>query len=114
MRLLTAAVVAAGLTIAALPALAQQGQGGQQQMLQRFEQMEQMRGQMRQSESRERQRELQREHRRLMQQQAQDLDGLPRPDPNAPVEERLRVMEQRHEAMTRMMREMIEGEPDDD
>jgi gamma-glutamyl phosphate reductase len=114
MRLMTAAIVATGLTIAALPALAQQGQGGQQRMQQRFEQMEQMRGQMQQSESRDRQRELQREHRRLMQQQAQDLEDLPRPDPNAPVEERLRVMEERHEAMTRMMREMVEGQPDDD
>lgn len=95
----------------ALPAWAQRGDP--QMMQQRFQEMEQMRRQMGPGQPQERRREMRREHRRLMDEQMGDMGRMRGPGPNASVEERMQFMEERHEMMMQMMREMLAQEEAD-
>lgn len=118
MRILMPIALAAALVVTALPVAAQQGQGQGQGMgpgmHKRFQEMEQMRGQMQGSQGQGQRQQLRQQHRLMMQEQMRDLDGMPRPGPQATPEDRLRIMEERHAVMERMMREMIETPPVDE
>ena len=112
MRLVTTLLVAGVLALGALPATAQRGDP--QMMQQRFQQMEEMRREMGHGRPQEQRREMRRQHRQLMDEQMGDMGRMRGPGPNASVEERMAFMEQRHEMMMQMMREMLADEQADD
>jgi uncharacterized membrane protein YccC len=112
MRIATAILVAGVLALGALPATAQRGDP--QMMQQRFEQMQEMRRQMGAGQPPEQRREMRRQHRRMMDEQMGDMGQMRGPGPDASVEERMEFMEQRHEMMMQMMREMLPEEQADD
>jgi uncharacterized membrane protein YccC len=112
MRALTALLVAGTVAFTAIPAMAQRGDP--QMMGQRFEQMQEMRRQMGPGQPPEQRREMRRQHRRMMDEQMGDMGQMRGPGPQASVEERMAFMEQRHEMMMQMMREMLADEEADE
>jgi len=108
MRIVTTMLLAGTLALVALPATAQRGDP--QMMQQRFEQMQEMRRQMGPGRPQQQRREMRRQHQRLMQEQMGDMGRMRGPGPDASVEERMEFMEQRHEMMMQMMREMLAEE----
>jgi predicted lipoprotein len=99
-----AAALAALMGLGAADALAQRGPA---QMQERFERMEQMMERMPQAGTRAERRQIMREHHQEMRAQMEELRGMRGPGPQADPEERLRFMEQRHETMQEMMRQML-------
>jgi hypothetical protein len=92
------------LGLGAADALAQRGPA---QMQERFERMEQMMERMPQAGTRAERRQIMREHHQEMRAQMEELRGMRGRGPQADPEERLRFMEQRHETMQEMMRQML-------